>query len=232
MSIGENKHIEGLLKRFFEGQTSNDEEQRLYEFFAGNDVPEHLIQYKPVFVYFDEGIKDEFSKNVTEEPVVLLSQIDDIEKDTFIAETFSENSTVSLSSRIDSELREKDIPVHRKRNVKWIFWSCAAAVLLVLILLNPFALGNKPFDPYEGSYIVRNGVRITDPETIRPELEATIQDVLQQQEAAESLIAKMMEAEKPAFNGEEFQKASYNTILEGFVDENIRNEVKKILEQE
>ena len=232
MNSSKYEYIEKLLKRFFEGQTSNDEEQRLYDFFAGDDVPEHLIQYKPVFVYFDEGIKEEFSKNITDCPVLLPSQVDDIEEDAVVAETLYENNTATLSSRMDRELHEKDIPVHRIRNVKWIFWSCAAAVLLVLVLLNPFALGNKPFDPYEGSYIVRNGVRITDPETIRPELEATVQDVLQQQEAAESLIAKMMETEKSTINGEDYKKASYDAILEGFVDENIRNEVKKILEQE
>ncbi|MCS3063106.1 hypothetical protein NXX40_10920 [Parabacteroides distasonis] len=41
MKTEEYKSIEDLLDRFFEGQTSNEEERVLYEFFARPDIPAH-----------------------------------------------------------------------------------------------------------------------------------------------------------------------------------------------
>lgn len=54
----QNKYIEieELLERFFEGETTNAEEQELYEFFKRPDLPEHLKPYKSAFDYFDTGI--------------------------------------------------------------------------------------------------------------------------------------------------------------------------------
>lgn len=42
MRTEEYKYIENLVERFFEGQTSNEEERVLYEFFARPDIPAHL----------------------------------------------------------------------------------------------------------------------------------------------------------------------------------------------
>ena len=189
MDIVTNEHIEELLERFFEGKTSNTEEQLLYDFFAGNNVPEHLLNYKDIFTYFGNDIKEEFGEI------------------------------------------KPDIPVRRIKIRKWILWTGVAASLLVLVLFNPFAYGNNTFDPYEGSYIIRNGVRITDMKIIRPELEATVQQILQQQEDLEQLKT-MMEKESQFPDEEESLKAHYNSILEDFENENIRNEIRKIFEQE
>ena len=197
MNTGNDKHIEGLLERFFEGQTSNKEEQLLYEFFASNDVPEHMLRYKQVFAYFENGVKEAFSETKTGASII-----------------------------------EKVAPVHRIHNKKWILWSSVAAVLLILILSNPFTLDNKPFNPYEGSYIVRNGVRITDPEIIRPELEATVQKVIQQKEETELFIAQLKREREKTTSVEDIMKEHYKTILDSFEDETIRNEVKKIIEKE
>ena len=51
------KNIEELLERYFEGQTSAEEEAMLRRFFVSGDVPENLAMYKPLFAYFDEEIK-------------------------------------------------------------------------------------------------------------------------------------------------------------------------------
>mgnify|MGYP001515081481 CR=1 FL=1 len=56
MKTEEYKSIEDLLDRFFEGQTSNEEERVLYEFFARPDIPAHLERYREVFGYFESGI--------------------------------------------------------------------------------------------------------------------------------------------------------------------------------
>ena len=189
MKTKKNDYIEELIERFFEGQTSNTEEQLLYEFFAGNNVPKHLLNYKDVFAYLSTDIKEE------------VSEI------------------------------KSDIPVHLIQRKRWLLWAGIAAAMLALVLLNPFLYGNKPFDPYEGSYIIRNGVRITDLDIIRPELEATVRQVLQQQEESEQLLSILMDTVLQFQNEEESLQSHYNSILEDFEDEIIRNEVRKILEK-
>lgn len=43
-------NIEELLDRYFEGETTCEEERILKRFFAGDNVPEHLLDYRPLFV--------------------------------------------------------------------------------------------------------------------------------------------------------------------------------------
>jgi len=45
------KHIEALLERYWDCETSPAEEQELKTFFSGNDVPQHLQPYRDLFVY-------------------------------------------------------------------------------------------------------------------------------------------------------------------------------------
>jgi hypothetical protein len=138
----ENKKIEELIGRFFEGLTSNREEKELYAFFAQEDIPGNLQKYKPVFAYFESGIQAE-------------NQINPVWK---------------FSSR-------------PKRKRIWI-WTGIAASFLVLIGLRFFhPKENQSFeDPYEGSYIIRKGVKIIDPEIIRPEIERSLYRVSMQRE--------------------------------------------------
>ena len=189
-----NKHIEALLEHFFEGRTSNIEEQQLYKFFAGNNVPEHLLKYKEIFAYFDEVLDSELCVEES-----------------------------------DEELCVMEMPVRKIHNRKWVLWASVAASLLILTLLNTFDFGSKPFDPYEGSFIIRNGVRITDPETIRPELEATIQQVKQQQQDAEALVEQLKTEDSEYTDVDKSIQSYYESILEGFENELVRKEVKKFL---
>ena len=47
--------IENLLEKYFEAETSIREETILQEYFTQNDVPEHLIQYKEMFNFFNNS---------------------------------------------------------------------------------------------------------------------------------------------------------------------------------
>lgn len=50
------KEIERLLRRFMDGQTSLDEEDRLARYMRRPDVPEEWRAYKEMFAWFDEGM--------------------------------------------------------------------------------------------------------------------------------------------------------------------------------
>jgi len=52
------KDIKFLLNKYFEGQTSLEEEKILREFFQKDDIPEELRGYTPVFQYFADEIRN------------------------------------------------------------------------------------------------------------------------------------------------------------------------------
>jgi hypothetical protein len=72
------REVELLLEKYFEGQTSVAEEQSLKEFFNGGPVPDHLEEYRPLFLYFKEEetivLDDSFDEKVLarmQEPKVI-----------------------------------------------------------------------------------------------------------------------------------------------------------------
>lgn len=69
MKEDNNKYIEDLLERFFNGVTTNEEEQELYSYFKSENVSQSLIHYKPVFEYFESGLSEEVQKNVIGNPL-------------------------------------------------------------------------------------------------------------------------------------------------------------------
>ncbi|MBT8183249.1 MAG: hypothetical protein KJN76_00295 [Eudoraea sp.] len=61
-------NIEKLLEKYFEATTSADEEKRLREYFAGEEVAPKLAQYQPIFAYFSEAKEERFTRQVPLKP--------------------------------------------------------------------------------------------------------------------------------------------------------------------
>lgn len=78
----DSKYIEQLLERYWQGETSLEEEATLRAFFSGdNAIPRHLLRYKELFVYQQfmrqEGLGEDFDARVLaaiEEPVVVKAK--------------------------------------------------------------------------------------------------------------------------------------------------------------
>ena len=51
------KYIEQLLERYWEAQTTTEEEQLLRDFFRQEQLPAHLEHLRPLFAYEDEAQK-------------------------------------------------------------------------------------------------------------------------------------------------------------------------------
>ena len=76
------KYIEQLLERYWQCETSLEEEAQLRAFFNGSDVPEHLLRYKDLFVYQqlqqEVGLGADFDARVlaeVETPVVKAKRL-------------------------------------------------------------------------------------------------------------------------------------------------------------
>jgi hypothetical protein len=53
------KYIEQLLQRYWEAQTTLEEERILRAFFSQDDVPASLMQYKSLFCYKQQQMRDD-----------------------------------------------------------------------------------------------------------------------------------------------------------------------------
>lgn len=70
----DSKHIEQLLERYWQCETSLEEEAELRAFFTGEHIPEHLLRYRDLFIYQqlqqEEHLGEDFDKRI-------LAQIED-----------------------------------------------------------------------------------------------------------------------------------------------------------
>ena len=74
------KYIGQLLERYWQCETSLEEEAQLCAFFNGSEVPEHLLCYKDLFVYQQQevGLGADFDARVLAEveiPVVKAKRL-------------------------------------------------------------------------------------------------------------------------------------------------------------
>jgi hypothetical protein len=108
----------------------------------------------------------------------------------------------------------------------WLAWGSVAASFLLLLASSVYFLTAKEHtDPFEGSYIIRNGVRITDLSLIRPELEAAIQKSLLLEQEAERLIERLSEIDDTRERQIMRQMQDHDRqIQDNIRDEYIRNE--------
>lgn len=92
---------------------------------------------------------------------------------------------------IKEEAQEDEIPAIRRSRParRFRIWGTAAAVAAVVAVLLIFR-PSQTTEPkiYQESYIVRNGVKITDPEIVRPAIEATLRYVEEENKAEERLL--------------------------------------------
>ncbi len=62
------KYIEQLLERYWNCETSIEEEQILRTFFRQKEIPAHLLRYRPLFAYVEKehevGLGKEFDEQV------------------------------------------------------------------------------------------------------------------------------------------------------------------------
>ena len=57
--------VEEILTKYFEGETTVDEEKQLQQYFSSANVAPHLVQYTSLFSYFATAKKEQFTENIS-----------------------------------------------------------------------------------------------------------------------------------------------------------------------
>lgn len=68
------KHIEQLLERYWQCETTAEEEEALRRFFCEDDVPAHLMPYKDLFVYQQQQRDVHLDKDFNDRILAQLAQ--------------------------------------------------------------------------------------------------------------------------------------------------------------
>ncbi len=65
------QHIRILLEKYFEGETNLQEEAQLAQYFQQENIAEDLVQYKPLFQFYDQQknitLSEEFDQKIQQE---------------------------------------------------------------------------------------------------------------------------------------------------------------------
>lgn len=125
------KDIEELVEAFFEGKTSNREEEALYGYFASGQVPEHLEKYAPIF----DCLKNELHR---------------------------------------LPRQEEDVTPRRRRTLLRVSYAAAIAASVAVVLMLTIPSPEPEPNPFEGSYMIVDGEKITDMDLLMPEIEQTL----------------------------------------------------------
>lgn len=62
--MGSNKNIEQILELYFEGESSLEQEQKLWAYFTGDDVAPHLEKYTALFSAFAKAKKERYTGEI------------------------------------------------------------------------------------------------------------------------------------------------------------------------
>ena len=124
------EQIKSLLARFYEGQTTPDEERLLADFFRREDVPEELQEDKQLFL--------------------MLAQISDQEMPTDIAEeitAFVNNLGQTEKKPVLSEVKQRKGIIYRLKTPPKM-WYRVAATVAVLLAIGSVITFQKKTDPF------------------------------------------------------------------------------------
>lgn len=176
--------LDNLLHRYFEGQTSAEEERRLRAFFASGEVPPQWAVYRPLFAYFDEA-----SQALAREEESVFSdeeQMDGIPRPEALLETAAERREGADVGGFQAKSERKEVENDRSTaaNSHRLFYLIAGIAASVLVMLTTYRVWH-PSDPCfcSDNYVVINGRCYTDIHKVRSLALEALQEVATPAEA-------------------------------------------------
>lgn len=125
------EQIKSLLSRFYEGQTTPEEERLLADFFHREDVPEELQEDKQLFLMLAQISDQEMPVNIAEEITAFVNNLGQTEKKLVLSK----------------EKQNKGIIYHLKTPPK-MFYRVAATVAILIAFGGGVISHQKQNDPF------------------------------------------------------------------------------------
>lgn len=119
MTSNEEKHIEELLARYWECQTTLAEEQELRDFFSGNRVPASLQQVAPLFSYVNDEQSVTLSKDFDERLKAAMEQVKEENKKYITIRIFTPLLRIAASLLLIVGLGISIFFITRQNNNPW-----------------------------------------------------------------------------------------------------------------
>ncbi len=137
--------IRTLIKRFMDGQTSIEEEDRLAEYFSTHEVDEDLQPYKQMFAWFDEGMP-------------LKSRLT------------SESAGKQATSQPSQDSQSSQLP----RKILGLIAAAAAAIALLVLVAWPKAEPQQMAENTAMPHIQESNEPATTPDTLTADTATTV----------------------------------------------------------
>ena len=125
------EQIKSLLARFYEGQTTPEEERLLADFFRREDVPEDLQEDKQLFLMLAQISDQEMPTDIAEEITAFVNNLGQTEKKPVLSE----------------EKQNKGI-IYRLKTPPKMFYRVAATVAILIALGGGVIAYQKQNDPF------------------------------------------------------------------------------------
>lgn len=139
-----NSNISHWIERFLDGETSCAEERELYSYFSQSELPPEAEPYREMFAWYASLQQ----KGESESPA---------------ASTDADKHTESDNSKVR---------ILRLRPWQWISVAATIALLFTVgLIFRPSSASlSDEYMAYQGSYIIRDGKKITDLSIVVPEI--------------------------------------------------------------
>ena len=121
------EQIKSLLARFYEGQTTPEEERLLADFFRREDVPEDLQQDKQLFLLLAQTSDREMPQDIAEEITAFVENIVRVERDK------NNLGQTKIQPLIPEDKQHKGVIFRLKTPPKMLYRVAATVTILLAI---------------------------------------------------------------------------------------------------
>ena len=125
------EQVKSLLSRFYEGQTTPDEERLLSDFFLHEDIPEELQEDKQLFLMLAEISDQEMPADISEEITAFVNNLGQTEKKPVL-----------------SEVKQHKGIIYRLKTPPKMWYRVAATVTILLALGGGIIAYQRQSDPF------------------------------------------------------------------------------------
>ena len=135
------EQIKSLLARFYEGQTTPEEERLLADFFRREDVPEELQEDKQLFLMLAHISNQEMPTDIAEEITAFVENIVRVERD-------KNNLGQTEKKPVLSEVKHHKGIIYRLKTPPKMWYRVAATVAILLAIGGGVISHQKQNDPF------------------------------------------------------------------------------------